>query len=202
MQDENTSRKRAVAAARIAHAAWSGGLHGAAAATAIEAGKHLVRPVLAAVIVIFGLPLLFLAAIPCNLFDAPSVKSADIQEMTAQAQTLNASWKRQRSLEQQAVELFVSLLPKDLGFISVETRLGNTNDYWQIAITSVLHEQDVALLDEDKIVQTMKDKMQYKLEPKYKDGKLVGYILVIYDMTPDELIFPYTASLAALTGIS
>lgn len=188
MQDENASRKRAVAAARIAHAAWSGGPHGAAAATAIEAGKHLVRPVLAAVTVIFGLPLLFLAAIPCNLFDAPSVKSADIQEMTAQAQTLNASWKRQRSLEQQAVELFVSLLPKDLGFISVETRLGNTNDYWQIAITSVLHEQDVALLDEDKIVQTMKDKMQYKLEPKYKDGKLVGYILVIYDMTPDELM--------------
>ena len=36
MQDENTSRKRAVAAARIAHAAWSGGPHGAAAATAIE----------------------------------------------------------------------------------------------------------------------------------------------------------------------
>ena len=34
MQDENTSRKRAVAAARIAHAAWSGGPHGAAAATA------------------------------------------------------------------------------------------------------------------------------------------------------------------------
>ena len=188
MQDENASRKRAVAAARIAHAAWSGGPHGAAAATAIEAGKHLVRPVLAAITVIFGLPLLFLAAIPCNFFDAPSVKSADIQEMTAQAQTLNASWKRQRSLEQQAVELFVSLLPKDLGFISVETRLGNTNDYWQIAITSVLHEQDVALLDEDKIVQTMKDKMQYKLEPKYKDGKLVGYILVIYDMTPDELM--------------
>ena len=30
--------------------------------------------------------------------------------------------------------------------------------------------------------------MQYKLEPKYKDGKLVGYILVIYDMTPDELM--------------
>ena len=150
MQDENASRKRAVAAARIAHAAWSGGPHGAAAATAIEAGKHLVRPVLAAITVIFGLPLLFLAAIPCNFFDAPSVKSADIQEMTAQAQTLNASWKRQRSLEQQAVELFVSLLPKDLGFISVETRLGNTNDYWQIAITSVLHEQDVALLDETK----------------------------------------------------
>lgn len=189
MQDENASRKQALlSAARIAQAAKSGGLYGVAAATAVEAGKRLVKPVLAASAVLFGIPLLFLTGIPCNLFDAPSVKSADIQKMTAQAQNLNASWKRQRSLEQQAVDLFVSLLPKNIGFLSIETRLGNTNDYWQVAITSVLNEQNVALLNEDKIVQTMKDKMQYKLEPKYKDGKLVGYILVIYDMTPDELM--------------
>lgn len=189
MQDENANRKQALmSAAHIARAAMSGGLHGAAAATAVEAGKRLVKPVLAGAVVIFGLPLLFLTGIPCNLFDAPSVKSADIQEMTAQAQNLNASWKRQRSLEQQAVDLFVSLLPENIGFLSIETRLGNTNDYWQVAITSVLNEQNVALLNEDKIVQTMKDKMQYKLDPKYKDGKLVGYILVIYDMTPDELM--------------
>lgn len=189
MQDENANRKQALmSAAHIARAAMTGGLHGAAAATAVEAGKRLVKPVLAGAVVIFGLPLLFLTGIPCNLFDAPSVKSADIQEMTAQAQNLNASWKRQRSLEQQAVDLFVSLLPENIGFLSIETRLGNTNDYWQVAITSVLNEQNVALLNEDKIVQTMKDKMQYKLDPKYKDGKLIGYILVIYDMTPDELM--------------
>lgn len=189
MQDENASRKQAfLSAARIAQLAMTGGLHGAAVATAVEVGKRLVKPVLAASAVLFGIPLLFLTGIPCNLFDAPSVKSADIQEMTAQAQNLNASWKRQRSLEQQAVDLFVSVLPKNIGFLSIETRLGNTNDYWQVAITSVLNEQNVALLNEDKIVQTMKDKMQYKLEPKYKDGKLVGYILVIYDMTPDELM--------------
>lgn len=189
MADENPNRKRLMAsAAHIAHGAMNGGIHGAAAATAVEAGKRLIKPVLAASAVLFGIPLLFLTGIPCNLFDAPSVQSADIQEMTTQAQNLNASWKRQRSLEQQAVDLFVSLLPDNIGFISVETRLGNTNDYWQVAITSVLNEQNVALLNEDKIVQTMKDKMQYKLEPKYKDGKLVGYILVIYDMTPDELM--------------
>ncbi len=189
MQDENASRKQAfLSAARIAQSAMTGGLHGAAATTAVEAGKRLVKPVMAASAVLFGLPLLFLTGIPCNLFDAPSVKSADIQEMTTQAQNLNASWKRQRSLEQQAVDLFVSLLPENIGFLSIETRLGNTNDYWQVAITSVLNEQNVALLNEDKIVQTMKDKMQYKLDPKYKDGKLVGYILVIYDMTPDELM--------------
>ncbi len=189
MQDENANRKQAfLSAARIAQSAMTGGLHGAAVATAVEAGKRLVKPVMVASAVLFGLPLLFLTGIPCNLFDAPSVKSADIQEMTAQAQNLNASWKRQRSLEQQAVDLFVSLLPENIGFLSIETRLGNTNDYWQVAITSVLNEQNVALLNEDKIVQTMKDKMQYKLDPKYKDGKLVGYILVIYDMTPDELM--------------
>ena len=164
MQDENASRKQAfLSAVRIAQSAMNGGLHGAAVATAVEAGKRLVKPVLAASAVLFGIPLLFLTGIPCNLFDAPSVKSADIQEMTAQAQNLNASWKRQRSLEQQAVDRFVSLLPENIGFLSVETRLGNTNDYWQVAITSVLNEQNVALLNEDKIVQTMKDKMLYKL---------------------------------------
>lgn len=189
MQDKNASRKQAfLSAAHIARAAMRGGLHGAAAATAVETGKRLIKPVLAASAVLFGIPLLFLTGIPCNLFDAPSVKSADIQEMTTQAQNLNASWKQQRSLEQQAVDLFVSLLPENIGFLSIETRLGNTNDYWQVAITSVLNEQNVSLLNEDKIVQTMKDKMLYKLEPKYKDGKLVGYILVIYDMTPDELM--------------
>ena len=103
MQDENANRKQALmSAAHIARAAMTGGLHGAAAATAVEAGKRLVKPMVAGAVVIFGLPLLFLTGIPCNLFDAPNVKSTDIQEMTAQAQSLNASWKRQRSLEQQA----------------------------------------------------------------------------------------------------
>ena len=47
------------------------------------------------------------------------MKSADIQEMTAQAQNLNASWKRQRSLEQQAVDLFVSLCGNDPAVVKV-----------------------------------------------------------------------------------
>ena len=74
MQDENASRKQAfLSAAHIARAAMRGGLHGAAAATAVETGKRLIKPVLAASAVLFGIPLLFLTAIPCNLFDAPSV---------------------------------------------------------------------------------------------------------------------------------
>lgn len=61
MQDENASRKQAfLSAARIAQSAITGGLHGAAAATAVEAGKRLVKPVLAASAVLFGIPLLFL----------------------------------------------------------------------------------------------------------------------------------------------
>ena len=45
MQDENAnaSRKQALlSAARIAQLAMNGGLHGAAAATAVEAGKRLL----------------------------------------------------------------------------------------------------------------------------------------------------------------
>lgn len=132
---------------------------------------------------------MLLLAIPCNLFGAPSVDSADIQEMTAQAETLTATWKQQRTLEQKAVDLFVSLLPEDLGFIRIEKQLGNTNDYWMIAITSVHCEQDVMTIDEAKIVQTMQAKLKYELKAEYDgEGNFTGYVLVISDMTPTELM--------------
>ena len=115
--------------------------------------------------------------------------SADIQEMTAQAETLTATWKQQRTLEQKAVDLFVSLLPEDLGFIRIEKQLGNTNDYWMIAITSVHSEQDVMTIDEAKIVQTMQAKLKYTLRAEYDaEGNFIGYVLVISDMTPTELM--------------
>lgn len=115
--------------------------------------------------------------------------SADIQEMTAQAETLTATWKQQRTLEQKAVDLFVALLPEDLGFIRIEKQLGNTNDYWMIAITSVHSEQDVMTIDEAKIVQTMQAKLKYELKAEYdEEGNFTGYVLVISDMTPTELM--------------
>lgn len=170
-------------------AAWAGGVHGAAAAAAAQAAPTLIKAALALILLFLCLPLLLLLAIPCNLFGAPSVDSADIQEMTAQAETLTATWKQQRTLEQKAVDLFVPLLPEDLGFIRIEKQLGNTNDYWMIAITSVHSEQDVMTIDEAKIVQTMQAKLKYELKAEYDgEGNFTGYVLVISDMTPTELM--------------
>lgn len=170
-------------------AAWAGGVHGAAAAAAAHAAPALLKAVLALILLFLCLPLSLLLAIPCNLFGAPSVDSADIQEMTAQAEMLTATWKQQRTLEQKAVDLFVALLPEDLGFIRIEKQLGNTNDYWMIAITSVHSEQDVMTIDEAKIVQTMQAKLKYELKAEYdEEGNFTGYVLVISDMTPTELM--------------
>ena len=170
-------------------AAWAGGVHGAAAAAAAHAAPALLKAVLALILLFLCLPLSLLLAIPCNLFGAPSVDSADIQEMTAQAEMLTATWKQQRTLEQKAVDLFVALLPEDLGFIRIEKQLGNTNDYWMIAITSVHSEQDVMTIDEAKIVQTMQAKLKYELKAEYDgEGNFTGYVLVISDMTPTELM--------------
>lgn len=156
---------------------------------AAQAAPTLIKAALALILLFLCLPLLLLPAIPCNLFGAPSVDSADIQEMTAQAETLTATWKQQRTLEQKAVDLFVSLLPEDLGFIRIEKQLGNTNDYWMIAITSVHSEQDVMTIDEAKIVQTMQAKLKYELKAEYdEEGNFTGYVLVISDMTPTELM--------------
>ena len=117
-----------------------------------EVAPSLLKGAGIALLICLGLPLLMLLSIPCNLFGSLSASSADIQEMTAQAEQLTVTWKDQRSLEDKAINLFVDLLPENLGFISIEKNLGNTNDYWMIAITSVYSEQDVMLIDEDKIV--------------------------------------------------
>lgn len=109
--------------------------------------------------------------------------------MTAQATALTDTWRQQRTLEQKAIDLFIDLLPENLGFIRIEKRLGNTNDYWMIAITSVYSEQDVMMIDEERIVQTMQSKLRYTLEAEYdENGKFAGYVLVISDMTPSELM--------------
>ena len=154
-----------------------------------EAAPSLLKGAVIALLICLGLPLLMLLSIPCNLFGSPSASSADIREMTAQAEQLTVTWKDQRTLEDKAINVFVDLLPENLGFISVEKNLGNTNDYWMVAITSVYSEQDVMLIDEDKIVQTMQAKLKYELKAKYdSEGNFEGYVLVISDMTPTELM--------------
>lgn len=170
-------------------AAWAGGLHGAAGAAIAEAAPSLLKAAGIAALICLGLPLLLLLAVPCNQLGSASATSADIQEMTAQAEQLTITWKDQRTLEQRAVDLLIDWLPENLGFISIEKNLGNTNDYWMIAITSVYSEQDVMLIDEEKIVQTMRAKLKYELKAKYdSEGNFEGYVLLISDMTPDELM--------------
>ena len=165
------------------------GPYGAAAAAVAETAPSTAERAGIALLICLGLPLLMLLSIPCNLFGSPSASSADIQEMTAQAEQLTVTWKDQRTLEDKAINLFVDLLPENLGFISIEKNLGNTNDYWMVAITSVCSEQDVMLIDEDKIVQTMQAKLKYELKAKYdSEGNFEGYVLVISDMTPTELM--------------
>ena len=188
-REKNKHGRTAAAVVRIAQAAWTGGVHGAAAAAAAQAAPVLLKTALALILLFLCLPLLLLTAVPCNLFGAPSVDSADIQEMTAQAKALTAAWKQQRTLEQKAVDLFISLLPDDLDFIRIEKQLGNTNDYWMVAITSVHSAQDVMTINEAKIIRTMQAKLKYTLRAEYDaEGNFIGYVLVISDMTPTELM--------------
>lgn len=186
--DSSKDRKVALTAAQIAQGALSGGPYGAAAAAASHAAPALFKIAGYLMMGLICLPLLFLIAIPCNLFGAPSAASPDIKEMTAQAEKLSMKWKEQRTLEQKAIDEFVSLLPEDLGFVSIEKNLGNTNDYWMIAITSVHSQQDVRTIDEEKIIAHLQAKLKYELKPKYEDNKLIGYVLVISDLTPEELM--------------
>lgn len=190
--DENRDEKRPggarLAAAHIAHGAAAGGVHGAALAAATEAAPFLLKLAVALAILLIGLPLLIFLTLPCYLFGYESAISPDVARMTEQAGQLSAFWQSQRGFEDSAIDrLIASLTGKTI--VSTEKDLGNTNDYWLVAIASVEYAQEAGEITPEAILTLMRAKLVYELLPQYdEENSLTGYLLKVSDLAPDALM--------------
>lgn len=189
-----TPARAGAAAAHIAHSAATGGLHGALFAAAVEAAPFLAKLTVTLAVLLLGLPLLIFLTLPCFLFGYENTNFSDVSIMTGQAGALGALWQSQRSLEDAAIErLTASLTGKTI--LSTEKELGNTNDYWLIAIASVAHAQEAGEITFDEAVALMQAKLTYSLVPQYEDAEeegtgqvLKGYLLKVADCSPEALM--------------
>lgn len=191
-----SAARAGTAAAHIAHGAFTGGLHGALFAAAAEAAPSLVKLAVALAVLLLGLPFLIFLTLPCFLFGYEGANFSDVSLMTQQAGALGALWGSQRSLEDAAIDrISASLTGKTI--LSTEKELGNTNDYWLIAIASVAHAQEAGEITYDEAVTLMQAKLTYSLLPQYEDVEdengeihqvLKGYILKVTDCSPDALM--------------
>lgn len=191
-----TPARAGAAAAHIAHGVVTGGLHGALFAAAVEAAPFLAKLTVTFAAFFIGLPLLIFLTLPCFLFGYENANFSDVSLMTQQAGTLGALWQSQRSLEDAAIDWITASL-SDKTILSTEKELGNTNDYWLIAIASVAHAQEAGEITFDEAVALMQAKLTYSLLPQYEDTEgengetrqtLKGYILKVADCSPEALM--------------
>ena len=151
--------RAAAAAYNIARGAAVGGLKGAAAGAAKSFLPEIMKAGVAIISVFVVLPLLIFAAIPNFLFGYDSALADDIIELTEMARMIDAAYKDVQNFTQEEVDRIIGEVvgmhttedgPQFDG-LAVNQDTDNTNIFWFIAITSVVHQQDLFTMDEGSI---------------------------------------------------
>ena len=135
----------AYAIATIINGAVTGGLKGAAIA-AVKSFLPQILKLLAIVIVMaILLPFfLFLSLVGTN-FQFPSVDDPEVARMTRQAVFVGGLYDQFSGFTRQEADAIIARLSAGYDDVVVNEDFGNTNNYWLISISSVLHEQDLYL---------------------------------------------------------
>ena len=182
--------------ATILNGAITGGLKGAAIAAVKSFLPQILK--LVAFVTIMGILLpffLFLSLVGTN-FQFPSVSDPDVERMTNQAVYVGKLYDQFSTFTRQEADAIIERLSVGYDDVVVTENLGNTNNYWLIAISSVLHEQDLYRISEQSVRQLVKNNLEYNyhVEVYYdsddedeSDPKYRIYI-DIWDIGPEALM--------------
>ncbi len=168
------------AIATIINGAVTGGLKGAAIA-AVKSFLPQILKLLAFIIVMaILLPFfLFLSLVNTN-FQFPSVDDPDITQMTQQAVFVSGLYDQFSSFTRQEADAIIARLSAGYDDVVVNEDFGNTNNYWLISISSVLHEQDLYRINESTVRQLVRDNIEYSY-----------WVEVYYDSGDEDESTPY-----------
>lgn len=150
MQTAADLARMAKAAVRIARAAATAGLHGAAVAAAKEAIPFLVKVVIAVLIVLIAVPMVVFTALPNIFFGYESSDTDSVAHMTQQAMTIGGAYMSLEEFEHTQVDSVVTSIVneyesqgKKIDRIKVVNHFDEDDLIWLIAINSVSHQQDL-----------------------------------------------------------
>lgn len=150
MQTAVDLARMAKAAVRIARAAATAGLHGAAVAAAKEALPFLVKVVIAVLIVLIAVPMVVFTALPNIFFGYESSDTDSVAYMTQQAMTIGGAYMSLEEFEHTQVDSVVTSIVneyesqgKKIDRIKVVDHFDEDDLIWLIAINSASHQQDL-----------------------------------------------------------
>lgn len=137
------------AAAEIIKGAMSGGLHGAAAAAVKSFAPQLIKIAVIIIICLLLIPSIIFLALPSYLFGLPSVEAEDIQEMNAQASQVESLYGQMGGFTREEADNIIARLSAGYDDVVVTSDFSNINDYWLIAISTVLNDQSLEIGESD-----------------------------------------------------
>ncbi len=85
----------------------------------------------------------------------------DVTKMTQQAIFVSGLYDQFSSFTRQEADAIIARLSAGYDDVVVTENFGNTNNYWLIAISSVLHEQDLYRISENTVRQLTRDNIEY-----------------------------------------
>ncbi|GHU94304.1 hypothetical protein FACS1894208_05120 [Clostridia bacterium] len=133
------------------------------------------------IIIVLLLPVLIFNAIPHFLFGFPGNNSTDVLDMTAKALSVGNIYDHFDDVSKREMDKLIAKLTETASATSIMTDVRNTNLAWLIAITSVQYNQDLAVMDEDTILDMISKKLKYTIENVGNKRKIS-----ITDMSPSE----------------
>ncbi|MDR0863011.1 MAG: C39 family peptidase [Oscillospiraceae bacterium] len=183
------------AVANIARGAAAGGLYGAAVGAAKSFLPEIVKLVGVLLFLLIGLPLIIIMALPNSLFGFGSSEASDITQMNAQAQTLSDAYGNADTYTQTAsdgiIADIIALFTGDYDELEVTRELGNMNEYWFKAITSVASRQELSAMDDATVQGMAKEKLAstwsiFSIFTDEEESKILK--IDVRELTPDELM--------------
>lgn len=155
------------AMANIIRGAITAGLHGAAMAAAKSFLSQIIKIAVYTSIGVLLLLITIFSALPNIFFGYDNAISDRVKAMTDQAYALNGIYQNIDIMNDSLAENIVTKIFEDetdntYDDVQIEKILGNTNEAWIIAITSVLYIQDLNIIDETAVKDILKRKLTHK----------------------------------------
>ena len=157
----------AMAAARIAKGAASGGLGGAAAGAVTSFLPEIIKAGAILVALALLIPLMVFIGVPHIVFGYDNAIYDDIISLTERATYIDTVYKRIENYSLEYIDSIVEQVKAEYsegdGYddVSVESEVSNTNIYWFIAINAVSYKQDLFAMNEATIKELVMQKFSF-----------------------------------------
>lgn len=162
------------AAAEIIKGALAGGLHGAAVGAVKAFAPQLIKLVIVLIALFIILPICIFVALPSAMFGFDTATNSDILQMNAAAKNADSLYMNFGEITNAQADAIIAELGTGYDDIISTKEIADLGYNWAAAICSVLHEQDLNLIDNSSVSSLAKQALSYTTSSEsYEETELV-----------------------------